>query len=351
MKTRITELFGIKHPIMLAGMNWITEPKLVAAVSNAGGLGILATAHLTAEEARKQIRETRELTDKPFGINEALFVPNSKEIIQVALEEKVPVINYSLGRPWFIDQVHAYGGKVIGTVALVRHAVRAQQLGCDAISVTGYEAAAHGADATSMVLIPLAANAVKVPLLAAGGFFDGRGLAAALALGADGIAMGTRFTVTKESVCHNNTKQFIMKATEMDTFYSDAFDGMPGRVLRSKGSEAMIKNSWLPLAGGISGVLHVKKLLNLSWGDVMRAAFGKKSDLGLNLPQQIRFAASSLKAEKSIYEGDNDHGFIYSGQAQGGVKDLPTVAELIDRIIAQAEEVLGKAREKYQIGK
>jgi len=149
---------------MLAGMSWITEPKLISAVSNAGGLGILATGPLSPDEARKQIREIRQLTDKPFGINQPLGSPRAQANITVAIEEKVPVINYALGRPWFIDQVHEYGGKVIGTVAMVRHAVRAEQLGCDVLSVTGYEAAAHGADATSLVLIPLVASAVKVPL-------------------------------------------------------------------------------------------------------------------------------------------------------------------------------------------
>ena len=236
MKTRMTELLGIEHPIMLAGMSWITEPGLVSAVSNAGGLGLLATGPLSPDETRKQIRRIKELTDKPFGVNQPLISPHAPANIQVIVEEKVPVVNYALGKPWFIDQVHSYGGKVIGTVAMSRHAARAEKLGCDALSVTGHEAAAHGANVTTLVLVPLVASAVKIPFFSAGGYFDGRGLAAALVLGADGISLGTRFTLTKESIVHQKTKELMTKASEEDTLYSNRFDGMPGRVAYLAGS-------------------------------------------------------------------------------------------------------------------
>ena len=340
MKTRFTELLGVKHPIMLAGMNWITEPKIVSAVCNAGGLGVLATGHLTPEEAKQQIKEVKELTDKPFGINQTLTSPVAKGNIDAAIEEKVPVINYSLGRPWFIDQVHEYGGKVMGTVAFVRHAVRAEQLGCDILSVTGFEAAAHGAEPTTMVLIPLVASAVKVPLIAAGGFFDGRGLAAALVLGADAISMGTRFTLAKESMVHDNTKKLILEASEVDTIYNDAFDGMPGRVLKSKGAEDTMKKK-LPIVGGMIGAMQVKKMLNLSWWNLTRSAVTmSKGEEGRNIFQQLRFAGGSVGHRRSIYDGDNELGFIFSGQSQGGMTDIPTCAEIIERIMAQAEDVL-----------
>jgi len=348
MKTRITELFGIKHPIMLAGANWLTEPKLTSAVSNAGGLGMLAIEHLSPEEAKEQIREIKRLTDKPFGVNQVLNVPTAREKIEIAIEEKVPMINYSLGRPWFIDKVHEYGGKVIGTIALVRHAVRAEQLGCDALSVTGHEAAAHGADATSMILIPLVASAVKVPLLAAGGFFDGRGLAAALVLGAEAISMGTRFAATKESIIHDNAKQSILQATEQDTLYSDHFDGMPGRVLKAKGAEDMMRRKWFPIIGGIAGALHVKRMLGLSWWQLLSAGLIKKtSEFGYTLPQQLRMASGAIGQEKAIYNGDFDRGFMFTGQAQGGITDLPSVSEVIKRIINEAEEILKIANLKF----
>ncbi len=169
LKTRMTELFEIKYPIMWAGMNWITDEKLVATVSNAGGLGVFATARCTIEEMRESIRQIKKMTNNPFGVN-VILRPGSEEKIKVAIEEKVPVVNYTLGKPWFIDKVHAYGGKVLGTTAVAKHASKAASLGCDAVIVTGHEAAAHGDKATSMVLIPVAASQVKVPLIAAGVF-------------------------------------------------------------------------------------------------------------------------------------------------------------------------------------
>ncbi len=337
---------------MLAGMNWVTEPKLVSTVSNAGGLGVLATSHLTPEETRRQIRDIKELTDKPFGINQTLTPPRAKENIEVAIEEKVPIINYSLGRPWFAERVHEYGGKIIGTVALVRHAIRAEQLGCDVISITGHEAAAHGADATSLVLVPLVASAVKVPLLAAGGFYDGRGLAAALVLGADAVSMGTRFVATRESNIHEHYKQLILKASEQDTLYSDRFDGMLGRVLKTKGAEAMTARKGFPIIGGLAGVLHVKRMLGLSWWDIIVAGFEKKtaeygSAGSRNIFQQLRFAGGSVGQERAIYDGDEKLGFMFAGQCIGGIQDTPGISEVIERIVAEAEKILKAAGEKY----
>lgn len=351
LKTPMTELFGIKHPIMLAGANWITEPNIVAAVCNAGGLGILATARFGAdkEEMRKNIRRIRELTDKPFGINQILMGPGAKEGVEVAIEERVPVFNYTLGKPWFIDQIHAYGGKVIGTTALSKHAIRAEQLGCDAITITGFEAAAHGATGTSMVLIPIATSKVKIPVIAAGGFYDGRGLAAALTLGASGISMGTRFGLTKESVLHQNFKELCQKASEEDTLYSDVFDGMDGRVLKNKAAIEMMKGGF-PLFSAIKSAWEIKKQLKLSMARFIGLSFSMmKSDEegeSKNLFAQARQATGAILAEKAIYDGDMERGMLYAGQCIGGINDLPSVKELIERIIAEAEETIEATRKK-----
>ena len=347
-KTRMTELFGIKHPIMLAGMNWITEPELVSTVCNAGGLGIFATASCTPEETRQNIRKIRELTDKPFGINQILIGPGAQENIQVAIEEKVPVINYSLGKPWFIEQVHSYGGKVLGTTAIARHAVRAAQLGCDAVVITGHEAAAHGADATSLVLIPIVASQVKIPIIAAGGFYDGRGLAAALVLGADGISMGSRFMLTKESNVHDKFKQLCLQATEQDTLYSDRFDGMPGRTLKTEASEIMMKSGF-PLVEAVQGALEIKRLLKLSLWKFIGLSFQMmRTEEGSPLWVQARQAVSARRSMKAIYEGDAEEGFLFAGQDCGGISDLPSVKELIDRIITEAEETLEATKKLMQ---
>ena len=346
IKTAMTELFGIQHPIMLAGMNWISTPKLVAAVSNAGGVGTLATASLTPEDTLKNLRQIRELTDKPIMINQPLHKGFAKENVQVAIEEKVPFINYSLGKPWFIDQVHAYGGKVIGTIAIAKHAVSAVKLGCDAVVVTGHEAAAHGADATSLILIPLVASMVNIPIIAAGGFYDGRGLAAAIALGASGISMGTRFIVTQESLVHQNFKQLCLNATEQDTLYSNVFDGMPGRALKSPMSAKMMEGDSLTLLRAIPNSLKVKSALKQSWPQFMKTAWDMVMGEGQNALQMARMATGAVRHQKALFEGDVKEGFMFVGQATGAINDIPTVQELVDRIIAEAETTMKKDAER-----
>lgn len=228
MQTRVTQLFGIQAPIFCPGMTYVSNAQLVAAVSNAGGLGILAVGHLNEHEARAEIRRVRELTDKPFGVGSALIMPGATRNAEVAIEEKVPVINFSLGKgDWICEKVHAYGGHVIATVVNAKHAKAAERAGVDALLVTGHEAAAHGGDVTSLVLVPAIRQVTSLPIIATGGFGTGSGLIAALALGADAIAMGTRFATSKESPVHENTKRMIIEKTESDTLYSANFDGMP----------------------------------------------------------------------------------------------------------------------------
>ena len=341
-KTRMTEMFGIQHPIMLAGMNWITEPKLISAVCNAGGLGILATARCTPQETRENIRQIKDMTDKPFGINQILIGPGAKENIEIAIEERIPFINYSLGKPWFVDDVHAYGGKVIGTIAVAKHAARAVKLGCDALVVTGHEAAAHGDAATSLVLIPLVASMVDIPLIAAGGFYNGQGLAAALALGADGISMGSRFMVVEESMVHDNFKRLCIEATEQDTLYDNVFDGMDGRVLKTKEAEAMMRRGF-PIIEAIKGALLAKKIFKMSFAKFLGVAVEMvRAEEGHPLLVLARQAVANMKHMKALNEGDVEGGILFAGQCCGGITDIPTTKEAIDRIIAEAEETLQK---------
>ena len=343
IKTRMTELFGCKHPIMLAGMNWVTTPELVATVCNAGGLGIFATARCTPEETRKYIREIRSLTDKPFGINQILILGKvAQDTIQVAIEEKVPVINYTLGKPWFIDQVHAYGGKVIGTTAFVKHAIKAAQLGCDAIIVTGTEAAAHGEEASTLVMLPIVASKVPIPIISAGGYGDGKGLAAALALGASGISMGTRFALTKESIVHDNFKQLCLKASENDTIVSDKFDGMRGRALKTPVTERIARGGF-PLFDAFKGGYQVKQFLNLNWGQFIGMSFKMMgAEESHPLWVQARQAAGFIRNTKGIYDGDMKEGIFFAGQILGACNDLPTVQELMDRVMSEAEDTIRK---------
>jgi len=337
----MTEMFGIQHPIMLAGMNWISQPKLVAAVCNAGGLGVLALAQFGPEDTKKNIFQVRELTDRPFMVNQPLTRGWAKENIQIAIEKKVPFINYSLGKPWFIDEVHAYGGKIVGTIATSKHAIGAAKIGCDAIIVTGHEAAAHGAEATSLVLIPHVTSLVKVPVIAAGGFYNGQGLAAALSLGAEGISMGTRFILTQESIVHDAFKQLCLKATEGDTLYSSLFDGMPGRVIKTPMAEKLVKGESFSLLKAVPQALEIKKILKQSFAEFLTMVYQMmRGEEKSNLVQLARMASMAIRQQKAIYEGNTEEGIMFCGQVTGAISDLPTVKQLIDQIVIEAEETL-----------
>ena len=339
MQTLITELFKIKYPVLLSGMSWISVPEMVAAVSNAGGLGILATGPMDPEQTRKSIREIRELTDKPFGANATLLFPGASENAKVLLEEEVPVINFSLGKgDWIVKAAHEYGGKVISTVVNSRHAKRAQDYGADGVIATGHEAAAHGEAATSLVLIPSLVDTIDIPVIAAGGFADGRGLAAALALGAEGIAMGTRFMTTKESLLHENFKKLSIEKDVYDTLYSSRFDGIPCRVLDTDAARKSIKRG-LDLPAAFFNSKNIAKQLGLPYAKLFLGVLFS----GWKTARQLAFMANAFKAiQLATEEGNNEKGVLTVGQVTGLVHDIPTVSELLERTIAEAKEVQKK---------
>lgn len=348
MKTRITELFGIKYPILLAGMNWGTKPKLVAATSNAGGLGMLGAAAYSMEGLKEAIAEIRSLTDKPFAVNLTLALPGAKGLVETVLAAKVPVINYALGRATeIIKATHAYGGKIIATIALVKHAQYSEKDGADAIIVTGYEAAAHSGNVGGLVLIPAVARKVKIPVIAAGGFTDGRGLVAALALGAEGISMGTRFAVTKESTAHEVYKQKCIEATEEDTVISDRFDGVNCRVLATKRAEALVRRRF-PIVESINSMIRFRQELNLPLWEVIRGGLRTARAEGVSVTDLPIMSAGLSEIKKAIEYGDAQGGLFLAGQSIGGIKDLPTVQELMDRIVAEAEEAVAAVSQKIR---
>ena len=336
MRTRITELFGITHPVVLSGMSWISVPSLVAAVSNAGGLGILATGVLSPKQTREAIREVRALTDRPFGANVTLYFPGAKENAQVLLEERVPVVNFSMGKgDWIVEQAHGYGGKVVATVTTAKHARSAAEYGTDALLVTGHEAAAHGSDVTSLVLVPTIARDVDVPLIAAGGFGDGRALSAALALGADAIAMGSRFMCTVESPVHPACKQLALDKGVHDTIYSRRFDGQPCRVVRSPGASLAIRRG-LDLKRALFNSRDIAAMLGAPW---LKLAVGVVAS-GWSNTIQLAHLANAFKAFKiATQQGDVDRGVLPLGQVTGLIHDTPSVADVISRIVAEAAEV------------
>ena len=343
MKTKMTELLGIEYPIMLAGMAYVAVPKLVAAVSNAGGLGMLNPSIYAPEGAREAIREVRSLTDKPFAVNITLWLPGARENAVVALEEKVPVINTSLGRAdWIINAAHEYGGKVLATVVMHRHARRSELDGADFLIVTGHEAAAHGGDIGSLVLIPQARAWVNIPIIAAGGFCDGRGLAAALALGAEGISMGTRFMLTQESPVTDNVKQVCLQASAEDTLYSDRFSGIPGRVLKTKMSERIAGQRIVSPVKALSAAREISQMLEVP----LWKLFLQSLKMRTSIWSLARQASEAVGLRKAVEGGDIDLLTFPVGQVAGVINDLPTCKEVIDRTIAEAKEVLEATRAK-----
>ncbi len=335
MKTRITQLFGITYPVLLSGMSWISNPKLVAAVCNAGGLGILATGVMTEDETREAVREVRRLTKKSFGANVPLYFPGAERNVRVLIEEKVPVINYALGKgDWISREAHGYGGKVVATVTTHRHALGAERDGADAIIVTGHEAAGHGGAVTSLVLVPSIVDAVKIPVIAAGGFADGRGLAAALVLGADGIAMGTRFMNSVESPMHERMKKLSIEKQVYDTLVTDKIDGMPARFMESK---IALKMAGAPLNIFKAAInsREIAKSLGYPWMKIAVAIMLS----GYGSAKKMAAMAVGFKAFKSgSVEGNNEKGVLPLGQVTGLIHDTPTVSQIMKRVMAEAKE-------------
>ncbi len=341
MNTPITGLFDIEHPIVLSGMSWISTPELVAAVAKAGGLGILATGVLDADQTRAAVHRTRELTGRPFAANVTLYFPGNRANAEVLIDEKVPVVNYSLGKgDWIAEAVHAYGGKVVATVTTLKHARAAERDGADALIVTGHEAAGHGGQVTSLVLVPTIADAVSIPVIAAGGFADGRGLAAALALGAGGIAMGTRFMNTVESPVHDGAKAESVARTIADTVYTNRVDGLPGRYVRATGSQRIMKMRLNPLSA-LMRSREIAKLLGLPW---LKLATGIVLSGYTRSVQMARMAIGFDAFKIGCTEGDMERGVLPLGQCTGLIDDTPTVAEVIDRIVTEADAALERAR-------
>lgn len=312
-KNRITDLLGIDYPIIQGGMRWVARAELAAAVGNAGGLGFIsAHTHASADALAREIDQVRALSDKPFGVNLTLLGSNAgldyDGYVRTIIERGVPVVETAGSNPAkYIATFKASGVKVIHKCVAVRHALKAEALGADAVSIDGFECAGHPGedDIPGLILIPAAADRLKIPLLASGGFADGRGLMAALALGADGINMGTRFMLTQESRVHPAIKQRLLEATERDTL-------LVGRTLGD--SSRVIKNS-----------------VSLAAVELERAGGATSADL-----YALTGASRWMDAFAS---GDVEGGAFPAGMVTGLIHDLPTCAELIARIMQQAADI------------
>ena len=315
-KTEITEMYGIEYPIIQGGLMWLAKAELAAATAEAGGIGFMtALSHSEPEGLRAEIRKVRDMTDKPFGVN-ITFLPSLRPMdfpayVDVCAEEGVKFIETAGRSPEeFMPKFKEAGMKVIHKCTSIRHALKAQKLGCDAVSIDGFECAGHPGedDVTSLILIPLAKDALDIPIVASGGFGDGRGLVAALALGADGMNMGTRFVATKECPIHENVKQALVNANERDT-------RLLMRTLRNTARFLVNDNALKVLeieSGGNAGIDDIKQFM------------------------------SGLEGKKMIEHGDMNQGVFSAGQIVGLIREIPTVQELFDTILEEAREIMSE---------
>lgn len=305
MKSEITKLFGITYPIIQGGMAWVAQYPLAAAVSNAGGLGIIGAGGAGADWVQEQIREAKKLTDKPFGVNIMLMNPEADAIAKVVAEEKVAVVTTGAGNPEpYMDMWKDAGIKVVPVVASVAFAKRLERMGADALVAEGTESGGHIGELTTMTLVPQVVDAVSIPVIAAGGIADGRGVAAAFALGAQAVQMGTHFVATKESIVHQNYKDRIIKAKDIDSKVTGRTTGHPVRVLRN----------------------------------MMTSEYLKKEAEGASLEELEQFTLGGLR--KAVVEGDIQHGSVMAGQSAGLVKEELSCEELIQKLMREAKEVL-----------
>lgn len=305
MKTRITELLGIEYPVIQGGMAWVAEHNLAAAVSNAGGLGLIGAASAPAEVVREEIRKCKELTDKPFGVNIMLLNPNAPEVAQVVVEEGVRVVTTGAGNPAkYMELWKRAGVKVIPVIASVAMAKMMERAGADAVVAEGMESGGHIGATTTFALIPQTVDAVEIPVIAAGGIADGRGLAAAFMLGAEAVQMGTRFVAAKESIVHPNYKEKIIKAKDIDSTVTGTTTGHPVRCLKN----------------------------------AMTREYQRLEKEGADFMELEKLTLGSLR--KAVIEGDVTGGTLMAGQIAGLVKREDSCAEIIQEIVGDAEKLL-----------
>ncbi|MHB9879340.1 NAD(P)H-dependent flavin oxidoreductase [Pacificimonas sp. ICDLI1SI03] len=340
LSTRLTQLLGCNYPIVQTAMGWVATPPLVIASSNAGAFGFLAGAVMTPAELRGALAEVRAGTDRPFGVNFHMFQPGAAEIVDIIIENADQVRAVSFGRgpdAKMIGRFKDAGILCMPTVGAVKHAQKMVQLGVDIITVQGGEGGGHTGSVATTILLPQVLDAVDVPVVAAGGFADGRGLAAALAFGAVGIAMGTRFLMTRESAPPDPVKARYVGAGTGDITVTTKVDGMPQRMIRNPALAEIEKSTGIGLwRRAVESGLRMKRQTGASYGDLLKAARGMTSHGGLSLPQAMMAAAAPMMIQRAVVEGDADGGLMATGLVAGRLDDLPSCADLIQSIVTEA---------------
>lgn len=310
IRSEICDILGIKHPVFQGGMAWIADAKLAAAVSNAGGLGLISSINFGTEAVRDEIRKCKTLTDNPFGVNIMLQAPNASEIADLVIEEGIKILTTGAGSPGpYMEKWKAAGIKVIPVVASVAYALKMQELGAVAVIAEGAESGGHVGDLHTMALVPQIVDALDIPVLAAGGIFDGRGAAAAFMLGACGVQLGTRFLIADECLVHENYKEKLIKASDVSTIVTGKSFGDAVRCLKTPFSKKFFKMEYDP---------------------------------AVSKEEVLAFGAGSMR--KAVFDGDNTSGSYLAGEVAGLIKKKETAAEIVEDIVSGIEKLLGNAK-------
>jgi NAD(P)H-dependent flavin oxidoreductase YrpB (nitropropane dioxygenase family) len=344
LRTRACELFGVRYPIVQTGMGYVSDAGLTAATAEAGGLGILSAALLGYEELAAAIDAVRARTDQPFGVNIRADQPDVERRIDLLVSTGVKVVSFALApRRDLIATCKDAGLVVVASIGARRHAEKVAAWGVDAVIVQGGEGGGHTGGVPTSLLLPQVVDAVDIPVIGAGGFFDGRGLVAALAYGAAGIAMGTRFLLTADSPVAPAVKQVYLAKTVTDTVVTTEVDGVPQRVLRAGTVEELLRTTGpRRLLRAARNAAAFRKLSGTPWPDLVREGLAMRAAHGLSWNQVVMAANAPMLYRSALLEGRTDVGVMATGQVVGLIDDLPSCAELIERIVAQAADVLGR---------
>jgi NAD(P)H-dependent flavin oxidoreductase YrpB (nitropropane dioxygenase family) len=342
LRTPMCDRFGIDVPIVQTGMGWVAGARLVSATAEAGALGILASATMTFDQLERAIREVQSRTTRPFGVNLRADAEDAHERALLLIREDVKVASFALApREEHVKTLKDAGVAVVPSIGARRHAEKVAAWGADAVIVQGGEGGGHTGAVATTLLLPQVVDAVDIPVIAAGGFFDGRGLVAALAYGAAGVAMGTRFLLTQESTVPSAVKQFYLDRAVTDTVVTARIDGVPHRVLRTElVDELEHTNAVTSLPRAVRNAFAFKKMSGVSWRGMLREGRAMKHESNLRWSQVVLAANTPMLLRAAMVEGRLDGGVMSSGQVVGVIDDLPTVAELVARIMTEAEQTL-----------
>jgi NAD(P)H-dependent flavin oxidoreductase YrpB (nitropropane dioxygenase family) len=350
LRTPFTDLVGVRHPVVQTGMGWVSGPRLVSGTANAGGLGILASATMTIQELESAIVEVKGRTDQPFGVNLRADAADAPDRCRLLIDHGVKVASFALApKPELIARLKEHGIVVMPSIGAAKHAVKVASWGADAVMVQGGEGGGHTGPVPTTLLLPTVLDALRnaqsdIPVVAAGGFFDGRGLAAALSYGAAGVGMGTRFLLTQDSAVPDAVKQLYLERGLTDTVVTAKVDGMPHRMLRTELVEELEGSSALRRMGPtVRRTLEFKRDSGMSWPALLKDGRAMRKAQGRTLGQMALAANTPTMLKAGLVEGDTSAGVLASGQVVGVIDDLPTCEELIDRVVTRAADELRRA--------